>query len=838
MDHRLHLIGNAHLDPAWLWLWQEGYGEVRSTFSAALDRLAEYPEFTFTCSAAAYYKWLEEDYPEIFERIRGYVREGRWEIAGGWWVQSDCNMPCGETFARNALYAQNYFRTRFGKICTTGYSVDSFGQNASLPMLLRQSGMTRYVYQRPGQHEKEMDSSVFLWRSDDGSQVTAARLTFGYGAGDGKYLREKTKSTEDAAEKGNRDLLLFYGVGNHGGGPTIKTIEELRKSIASGNPHHLTFSTLERYFSELGEAGLKPYAGDLEHHASGCYAAHSELKKKYRHAENALLSAEKFGVMAQKLTGKPCAGEKIDSLWEILLFNTFHDILCGCSIRPVCDEAMNQLGEVASESARLCNISVQQISSRLDTLRGAEKTEALHRSGYPVAVFNPLPWEVTVPVRVRGAVRGADGKKCSFAVFGPEGNAHCGQSIQSEHLLWNDTDSLFLADLPAFGYRMYFLRGSEPPEEPSPLTARIVEDAEIQESCRPVYGGPELENEFLRVRFSRVTGGISSIFDKTCGKEILSGPAAVGSVVNDWECDTWAHGETTFRDEIGRLRCEKLEIAETGSVRCSVKSVCRFGTSAVTQIFRLYRGERLLRAEVRINWNEEHCRLRLLFPVNVKKPVNTYQIPFGRIEKECTGEEEVSVGWFDVSGETESGEQAGLTLASDSKYSFSAEGSVLGMTALRSAVFADHGGIRRQELDYDSFDLGRHDFTYAVIPHGGKTEASQADRAAAELCTTFETVLESGHAGSLPDSGSFCSADRKNIVISTVKKSLAGDADILRARESDGAETDAVISFFGRSYPVHFRPFEVKTLKIEKNGTAAETNFLEEQPAPAGSVPG
>ena len=171
MDKTIKLIGNAHLDPIWLWRWQEGCGEVLQTFRSALDRLKEYKDFVFTCSSAAYYQWVEEIDPEMFEEIKAMVKKGRWVPVNGWWVQPDCNMPSGESFARQALYSQLYYYEKFGITCKTGYNVDSFGHNAMMPQILKKSGMDHYVYMRPMEWEKSMKDNVFTWEAPDGSQA-------------------------------------------------------------------------------------------------------------------------------------------------------------------------------------------------------------------------------------------------------------------------------------------------------------------------------------------------------------------------------------------------------------------------------------------------------------------------------------------------------------------------------------------------------------------------------------------------------------------------------------------------------------------------------------------
>ena len=194
MKKTLYMVGNAHIDPVWLWRWQDGFSEIRATFRSALDRMNEYPGFIFTSAAAAYYAWIEQNDPGMFEEIRTRVREGRWAIAGGWWVQPDCNIPSGESFARHNLNGQRFFKEKFGITARTGYNVDSFGHSGSLPKILRMGGMERYVFMRPDSNEMAaIPAPLFMWESPDGERVTAFRLPYHYCSW-GKELRNATST--------------------------------------------------------------------------------------------------------------------------------------------------------------------------------------------------------------------------------------------------------------------------------------------------------------------------------------------------------------------------------------------------------------------------------------------------------------------------------------------------------------------------------------------------------------------------------------------------------------------------------------------------------------------
>jgi alpha-mannosidase len=168
-QRHLHMIGNAHIDPVWLWQWPEGYQEVRATFHSAIDRLNEYPDFVFTHTSVLFLQWVEESDPDLFEQIRARIAEGRWQVVGGWWIEPDCNIPGGESFVRQGLYGQRYLNEKFGIVSTTGANLDSFGHNASLPQILRKSGMDSYVFLRPKPEENAaLPGPLFWWEAADG----------------------------------------------------------------------------------------------------------------------------------------------------------------------------------------------------------------------------------------------------------------------------------------------------------------------------------------------------------------------------------------------------------------------------------------------------------------------------------------------------------------------------------------------------------------------------------------------------------------------------------------------------------------------------------------------
>ena len=447
MDKTIKLIGNAHLDPIWLWRWQEGCAEVLQTFRSALDRLKEYNDFVFTCSSAAYYKWVEEIDPQMFEEIRTMVKKGRWVPVNGWWVQPDCNIPSGESYARQALYSQLYYYEKFGITCKTGYNVDSFGHNAMLPQLLRQGGMDFYVFQRPGKHENdEIPENLFWWDSADGSRVLTYHIPDGYGSSGAESLNRRINDTNDRAEKADHGLMLFYGVGNHGGGPTKGDIEYLRENLEREGYNELEFSSPDGYFEDILNEflDLPSWNDELQHHASGCYSATSLVKALNRKAENVLAAAEKWDTLSSIVAESKPSTKEFEKAWQKVCFNQFHDIMCGCSIMEAYEDVKESEGYAMNIANESYNNAVLRISRKIDTwIEGVSDPvfEERHYSGAdsgfprPVVVFNPHSYEVELPVRTYHP---------SKAVTDCDGNEVLFQNIRSSRSNDNHLDTLFI----------------------------------------------------------------------------------------------------------------------------------------------------------------------------------------------------------------------------------------------------------------------------------------------------------------------------------------------------------------------------------------------------------
>jgi alpha-mannosidase len=817
---KIHLVGNAHIDPVWLWRWQDGYAEVKATFRSALDRIEEFPGFVFTCAGALYYRWIEESDPAMFAEIRRRVEERRWFIVGGWWIQPDCNLPAGESFARQSLYGQRWFLSRFGRAATVGYNVDSFGHNGMLPQIYAKSGMPFYVMMRPQEHEKELPANLFWWEGLDGSRVLTFRIPINYASwwGEEDPVRQKALTVAAAAREQGFDLMCFFGVGNHGGGPTRHSLHAITALQAEETGHQFAFGTPETYFQQALAQGqaIPVVRGELQHHARGCYSAHSETKLLNRRAEHRVIAAEKAAALAAMLVGHVYPAERIRESWEKILWNQFHDVMGGCCIPEAFEDTREFFGQSLALSGDVLNAAAQAISWAVNT--SLPGTAPLSRDkdwllwekddlGSPVVVFNTLSWPVTARVRVnRAAASVTDDARRPLPL----------QLVRASRTHEGPHDSFFMGSVPALGYRVFWIYRDKVQEAAPRCPARV------PAPC-------VMENELLRVRFDPGTGSLLSLLDLRTGTEVLAGPAAVPIVIDESMYSTWAHDAVSFRSEVGRFGDAVVEALDGGPLLARVRVTSRYGSSTLRQDFVLHAGSPVLEVSARLTWLEKQRMLKIAVPAQVADPVATWEIPFGAIERPAGGAEEPGQQWIDVTGRGIDGGMRGLAMLNTGKYGFDILGGEMRMTAARSPVAADTLGVRDASCEY--LDQGIQEFRWALLPHEGSWRDAGVVRAAHELNAPPFRVLETYHAGPLPCSAEGIRISSPAVVAAALKRAEDGGGFILRCHDSAGRGASATIELplLGRTWTTTFGPFEIKTFRVPDDPRLAvkETGIVE-----------
>jgi alpha-mannosidase len=802
--YRFHMIGHAHIDPVWLWPWTEGISVVHSTFRSALDRMNETPGFTFIASSAQFYQWVADNDPKMLAEIRKRVDEGRWNIVGGWWVEPDVNIPCGESLVRQGLYGQLTLQRLLGHRARVASNPDSFGHTVSLPQILKLQGMENYIFLRPGPKEKSLPADLFWWEGADGTRVLTYRIQLSYND-EGSVRDRIVEIMAEGRDQPMRSFMAYYGVGDHGGGATRENLQSIEELKAEKGAPVILYSTPELYFNEFREKknmNIPVVKDDLQHHAVGCYTAESEIKKGNRHAEAALITAEKLASLGSWVWEANYPGRELTAAWQRVLFLQFHDSLAGSSLYEHSQTAREGFGYALDTAHQATYIALQKLEWHVP----AEDPDSQY-----LLVFNPHAWSVQGNIEY-DLTWGSSTR--SSRVEDETGNVLLHQWAPGSSETGSRRKVIVNTTIPAFGYRQIRILKGDTPSDNSGVKA--------EENT--------LENEYLRVHFS--DNGAFSLFDKENKRELFSGgESGCRAVVIDDPSDTWSHDIKSFSNETGVFGNAKFHILENGPLRAATRVITTYGSSMLSIDWSLCSGSRNLEAKVMLDWHEHLKMLKFSFPVDTESPVATFETPYGHIVRTCNGNEEPGQRWIDLTGNG-SRDSYGLTVFNDAKYGYSVSGNDLRISIARSAVYAHHKpNILDMKAEHLWMDQGIQTFRMLLVPHSDTWKNNNMARTADEFMSPPLVIYQGIHGGVMPKSGSFLAVDAPNIVVSALKLSENGDAIILRCVETSGLPATATLDlrFADCKWTGNFHPCEIKTLALNRNtGRITEVNLLEE----------
>lgn len=836
-QHKLYMIGNAHIDIPWLWPWPESMAAGLSTFRAALDRMNEFPDFKFTASSAQLYEWAAAADPNLMAEIRKRVAEGRWDVVGGWWVEPDVNIPNGESLVRQGLYGQRVFQQLLGRTARVGYNPDSFGHPGTLPQILKLQGMNAYVFMRPMAHERQLPADVFWWQGEDGTRVLTYRIPYSYGIEDD--VQERMHDFVSKLQEPTQDMMLFYGAGDHGGGPARATLQSILNARKQPGAPKILFSTPDQYFDYIGKvaggfnlahSSLKagatsmnspvsrvPYPvsrfavvnDDLQHHSVGCYTAVSAIKKDNRTAEAALMTGEKMAALANALVGFPYPRSDFSAAWKKVLLMQFHDSMAGTALPEQYVVSHNAYG-FAEEVA---NQAIYRAAEKI-----AWQIPATDPDSEYLVVFNPHAWAANLDVQYDFGWRFDSQKETQpdSRLEDEKGNAIPHQWTAGQTVAGDRKGLVFRAPVPAFGYRQFRLR-------------RVAPSAAPASSVHATEKG--LENEHLRVTFAG--DGTISLYDKDAGAEVFRGGAGgVRAVVIDDRSDTWSHDVRAYTQEIGAFGGASFRVLEDGPVRATVRVRTGYGASFLVTDWILYAGACALEAHVSLDWHEHQKIMKFSFPVDVVNPVPTYEIAYGFIVRKAEGDEDPGQRWVDVSGERD-GKPYGLTVLNDAKYGYSAQDNDLRVSIVRGAAYAHHQPRTIEPYrEYIWQDQGIQTFRMVLVPHTGAWQDARIVRSAEELTAPLPVLYQGIHKGTRPQAASFLSVDVPDVVVSDIKQAEEGHDLIIRCYETAGRATKASLDLglVRRHWTGEFHQLEIKTLRVPLTaaGVIREVNVLEQ----------
>jgi alpha-mannosidase len=832
----LHLTGNSHIDAAWLWPWTETVDVVKRTFSTALQLMNEYPDYTYTQSAAQYNAWIAEKYPEMNEQIKQRIKEGRWEIVGGMWVEPDLNMPDGEAQVRSILVGKRWFQKEYGVDVRIGWNPDSFGYTWQLPQIYKRSGIDYFVTQKTAWNDtNQFPFKLFWWESPDGSKV----LTYfphDYANGNLNPVR-LTRDFTIAREHtpGLTDMMDLYGIGDHGGGPTRAVLDEGVHWMQQDKVvPTMKFGTAQSYFTEFekkivsdpriwdydsiakgyqppamppdGQVAIPTWKSELyfEYHR-GVMTTQAGHKRNMRNSEEWALNAEKVAALAW-LDGDKYPADELTAAWKKITFNDFHDLAAGSGIGIIYKEAQQDYDAVRWSTNEISQHAIKTLSSRINT----QVT-----SGVPVLVLNPLAWErsgnVTLSVQMPEVVTGG------VSVMDAANHVVPSQVLESDAKTHTYRLLIAVDGVPSMGYKvLHVVAGVKP--FASELKAE----------------GLTLENGALKVTVDPQSGCITSLYDKKAKFETLAA-GACGNQLQTFkdlpkDYDAWNIDPGTLDHFTSIDKADSVELVAKGPLRGAIRVTHSWQKSKFVQEITLESGSDQVDVVNDFDWHETHVLLKAAFPLAATSNKATYEVPYGTIQRPTTRNNSWEQAQFEVPALrwADLGDgQHGFSLLNNSKYGYDDKDNVLRLSLLRSPTWPD-----------PEADRGHQHFTYALYPHSGDWKQALTVRHGYEYNYRLSAIQVQAHSGSLPEASAYVTVKPENVVLTALKKAEDENGLIFRIYEWAGKSSDvqfhvpkgatgatltnllekpegAALSVSNDTVTVPIHPFEILTLRVD-----------------------
>jgi alpha-mannosidase len=828
-NYTAHVVGYAHMDMAWLWRWEESIHDIMyNTFRNQLELMDRFPDYTYAQDQAVVFDMMEHFYPDIFKEIVQKARTGNFIPVSSSWVQMDENVIDGESLVRQFLYGQKYSRDKFGHYIRVAWQPDVFGHPISMPQIALKAGVEFYLFNRP--HDPTRPPIIW-WQGLDGTRV------LGYTTpGDYTQPMDHEHTTvlgmKNADQAGVKNILVLYGMGDHGGGPNPEDVAGIAKLNASPHDVRVKTTNVADYVDLLltEKKDFPVFEKEMNPVFPGCYTTQVDMKRHNRQAEQLLLNAEKMSELAVFFDYRDYYPNRdLTEAWKIALLHQTHDLAAGSGIGPIYADAARQYQEVFERGNRALNFSLQNLGLQVDT-RG---------EGVPVVVYNPQSWDrndlvitqvsaFSLPARMV-AVHGEE----TIPVQVLKSPAKVGARATA-------TVAFVARKVPQLGLKLYRLI----PES----TSRKLPAASLQVGAKP---RPYLENEYFRVEINPETGNISRLYDKANQREAFHGE---GNLLSAWE-DTAEQAKKTSIAEQLLLNAEeyagpawdigltgkkwdiekalRIEITEQGPVRATVRVVRRFRDSEFTQDISLIAGIPRVDVAMSTDWYERCILLKAGFPLSVASAKVAAEIPYGVIEREQTGNEAVMGKWVDISDAN-----YGVAILNNGRNGFDAKDNVIHLSVIRGPWGPDPRA-----------DEGEHSFGYSIYPHAGGWREGKVQFQALAFNSPLLALQEPAHAspqeqwagkqGGLPDAYSFIKTNSDHVVIYAIKQmegfydtdaivrffeceGRAGDVTIQLPRPLRATETNLLEDIVlgpvgeGENLRFHMKPWEIKTLRLAR----------------------
>lgn len=819
---KVMMICNAHLDPVWLWRWQEGAAEALSTFRTAAEFCEEQEGFVFCHNEALLYEWVEEYEPELFKRIQLLAIGGKWRIMGGWYLQPDCVMLSGESFIRQIMYGRDYFWKKFGSVPTTAVNFDSFGHSVGLVQILKKAGYDSYIVCRAGRAEN-LPANDFEWIGLDQSSIVVHYSDENYNTVKGKAAEE----LDSWIRKHDReDMGLFlWGIGDHGGGPSRQDIFRLREYAEKHQDFVMQPAYPEEYFREKKFLDLPQYHASLGPVSEGCYTSQIRIKQKHRCLENELYLIEKM--LSQAAVNGLCRypDKELAEISKVLMRSQFHDALPGSAIKEVEEDTLDQLG---------CGLELASRMKARAFFALCSGQKRVKEGTTPVLIYNPHPFAIDTVVDCELVLPQQNWEQNYMVpeVFS-NGNklpSQVEKEASSFEIDWRKR-CVFRAHLePASMNRFdcrFYRRNQKPPVVSVPLHGMICFD-----------------NGRLQARLDCRTGLLESLC--VDGIPYLKKNALRPVVMHDWY-NSWGVGYQGFGDIEGVFELMQPEeaaaysglvlkdtpsvrIIEEGEVRTVTESIFRYGRSSLRMRLSFPKEGTQLEIAIQVLWQEKDKMLKLSIPTCLEEGRYFGQTAFGREELYCDNTEAVSHKWSAVV--TESNAVASIN---EGLYGSDYQNGEMRLTLLRSPGYAmsDCNGkiAGKPGIMIDRMDQGERSFRL-WLDFGSRKEVMDGIDNRALWRNEVPVVLSCCPPGTGQILQPVITVDAANVVLSAMKKAEYQQGFVLRLYESEGRKSRTLVTlpFCKIREEVEFEPFEVKTLLMDiKEKKLKEIPVLEKE---------
>ncbi len=808
----IHLICNAHLDPVWQWRWEEGCSEAIATFGNAVQILAVHPRLIFNHNEAVLYEWTKRYEPSLFKEIQRLVRKGRWHISGGWYLQPDVNLPGPEAIIRHIARGRRFFLEHFKARPTVAYNFDSFGHGGGLPQILRRTGYRMYIHMRPQEPEMHLPADLYRWRGVDGSEILTYRIAIGLYHTERDNIEHRLQAGKELALRIGRDVPVFWGIGNHGGGATREDLEKIDAFMRTEQDVAVCHSTPEMLYDALKKSGRKApvVEGELQRVFTGCYTSLSRLKRGAVQTLGTLLQTETLRTATWWQRGQEYPAREFDEAWAKHLFNDFHDILPGSCTEPAEQDALNQYGMVDSSMRAL----------RLGAAAAVNEGKPQHLY-VPVTVMNSNPACSSVPVEAECMLdlRPKWTGTWHLRLFSLSGEEIPSQEEQPESLLpfngWRRRLAFF-PELPAVGAAHYEIR--------------IVEGRRESEAPPPPALLHTLEMS---------TGLVTSLAAGE-GKECLAGPLLQALVVDD-DGDAWGADRWSYRNVLGQFDTlpGSVQVLHQGQIRTITEAMFVWGKSSIAMRTISYPDWPVLEFRLRVQWNESKKRLKLSIPTAFPTDHILCEIPGGIMPRPADGQEYVHGRWAFLHGLI-NGAPAGFGVVNNGQHGFDFKDGEIRLSVLRSAAYCHEQGFKIGEFPVRKYmDQGVHDVRL-IVTAGEPELVRRALPGLADWLSAPPAVYTHLPIGSRTSKKaqhkaesnelSFLSLEPASIRLMACMPSADGKRMIVRLQETMGERTKAslVLHRHSRKIALKFGPFEIKTLRVKRSGGWREIGLIEE----------